>query len=46
MDMFMATYAIQKNEEWAELKRHFNIETVTLWMESSVSSDDWESMIF
>ena len=33
------------NEEWAELKRHFNIETVTLWMESSVSSDDWESMM-
>ena len=33
------------NEEWAELKRHFNIETVTLWMESSVSNDDWESMM-
>ena len=33
------------DKEWAELKRHFNIETATLWMESSVSSDDWESMM-
>ncbi|MEG2273366.1 MAG: hypothetical protein RSC05_13945 [Acinetobacter sp.] len=33
-------------EEWTELERHFNIEaTVTFWMESSVSSDDWESMM-
>lgn len=33
------------NEEWAELKRHFNIETVTLWMEASVAVDDWEEMM-
>lgn len=32
-------------EEWAELKRHFNIETVSIWMESSVSEDDWEVMM-
>lgn len=33
------------DNEWCELKNHFNVETVTLWMESSVSSDDWESMM-
>ena len=33
------------DKEWCELKNHFNVETVTLWMESSVSSDDWESMM-
>lgn len=33
------------NDDWVELKRHFNVETITLWMESSVSSDDWESMM-
>lgn len=33
------------DKEWSELKNHFNVETVTLWMESSVSSDDWESMM-
>jgi hypothetical protein len=27
------------------IKRHFNIETVTFWMESSVNSDDWETMM-
>ncbi|WP_119686458.1 hypothetical protein [Acinetobacter ursingii] len=32
-------------EEWAELKRHFNIETVSIWMESSVSEDDWVIMM-
>ncbi|WP_151867921.1 hypothetical protein [Acinetobacter soli] len=33
------------NEEWMELKRFFNIETVTLWLEASVSQDDWEIMM-
>ncbi|HHB1665946.1 TPA: hypothetical protein ACVB54_001911 [Acinetobacter baumannii] len=34
------------NEEWDELKQHFTIEaTVTLWMEASVSADDWEQMM-
>ena len=33
------------NEDWRKFKNHFNVETVTLWMESSVSSDDWESMM-
>lgn len=32
-------------EEVAELKRHFNIETVVIWMEASVSQDDWEVMM-
>ncbi|WP_151980589.1 hypothetical protein [Acinetobacter guerrae] len=32
-------------QEWDELKRHFNIETVTFWMESSLSEDDWENMM-
>lgn len=32
-------------EEWTELERHFNIETVTIWMEGSVSVDDWEIMM-
>ena len=31
--------------EWDAIKQHFNIETVTLWMESSVSEDDWEIMM-
>lgn len=39
------------NQEWlsedevTELKRYFNIDTVTLWMESSINSDDWEIMM-
>lgn len=39
------------NQEWlsedevAELKRYFNIDTVSIWMESSVNSDDWEIMM-
>ena len=33
------------NEDWRKFKSDFNVETVTLWMESSVSSDDWESMM-
>lgn len=32
-------------KDWDELKRHFNIDTVTLWMESLVNSDDWEAMM-
>lgn len=32
-------------EQWDALKKHFNIDTVTLWMESSVSGDDWEVMM-
>lgn len=32
-------------EEWSELKRHFNIETVVIYMELSVSEDDWEEMM-
>ena len=33
------------NEDWRKFKSDFNVETVTFWMESSVSSDDWESMM-
>lgn len=33
------------DEDWHEFKSDFNVETVTLRMESSVSSDDWESMM-
>ena len=33
------------DEDWHEFKSDFNVETVTLWMESNVSSDDWESMM-
>lgn len=32
-------------DEWDELKRHFNIDTVTLWMEGSANPDDWEIMM-
>ena len=32
-------------EEWKELKRYFNIQTVTLHLESSVSDDDYEEII-
>jgi len=32
-------------DEWGELKRHFNIQTVTFWMEGHVSPDDWETMM-
>ena len=28
-----------------ELKRHFNIQTVTFWMEGHVNPDDWETMM-
>ena len=27
------------------MKKHFNIDTVTIWMESSINSDDWEKMM-
>ena len=33
------------DEDWRKFKSDFNVETVTLWMESSVSSDDWDSMM-
>ncbi len=32
-------------QEWAKLKQFFNIETVTLWLESSVSEDERENMM-
>ncbi|MCU4495336.1 hypothetical protein KTI55_01950 [Acinetobacter ursingii] len=32
-------------EEWTELERHFNIETVEIWMKASASEDDWEVMM-
>ena len=32
-------------EEWEKFKNHFNVDTVTFWMESSVNSDDWEIMM-
>ncbi|WP_166167917.1 hypothetical protein [Acinetobacter sp. SA01] len=31
--------------EWEDFKRHFNIDTVTFWMESSINYDDWEAMM-
>lgn len=31
--------------EWDDMKKHFNIDTVTIWMESSINSDDWEKMM-
>ena len=30
---------------WDAIKKHFNVDTVTFWMESSVNSDDWEIMM-
>lgn len=33
------------NEQWSELKKHFNIETVTFWLSSCVSSDDFEQIM-
>ena len=32
-------------DEWDALRNHFNVDTVTFWMESSVNSDDWETMM-
>ena len=32
-------------KDWDELKRYFNIDTVTLWMEGCVNGDDWEAMM-
>lgn len=32
-------------DEWDQLKNHFNIQTVTFWMEGHVSPDDWETMM-
>lgn len=31
--------------EWDELKRHFNIQTVTFWAEGHVTPDEWETMM-
>lgn len=33
------------HEEWEALRKHFDIDTVTLWMESSIGCDDWEVMM-
>lgn len=32
-------------EDWDQLEKHFNIDTVKFWMEGSVSEDDWEAMM-
>ena len=32
-------------KDWDEMLRYFNIETVIFFLESSVSSDDWEIMM-
>ncbi|EXE11919.1 hypothetical protein J559_3178 [Acinetobacter sp. 983759] len=32
-------------DEWKKFKNHFDVDTVTFWMESSVNSDDWEVMM-
>lgn len=31
--------------EWNELKRYFNIQTVSLWLSASVSEDDFEEIM-
>ncbi|MGO3385362.1 MAG: hypothetical protein ACTIMQ_11600 [Acinetobacter guillouiae] len=31
--------------EWHELKRYFNIQTVSLWLSASVSEDDFEEIM-
>ncbi|MCU4309532.1 hypothetical protein [Acinetobacter radioresistens] len=33
------------SDEWKKFKNHFDVDTVTFWMESSVSPDDWEIMM-
>lgn len=30
---------------WDAFKSHFDVDTVTFWMESSINSDDWEIMM-
>lgn len=32
-------------EQWEEMKRYFNIQTITLWLSSSVSEDDFEEIM-
>lgn len=32
-------------EEWEKFKSHFGVDTVTLWMEGCINSDDWETMM-
>ena len=32
-------------EDWSELKRHFNIVTVKMYLEKSVSSDDFDEIM-
>lgn len=32
-------------KDWDDLKRYFNIETTKLYLDSSVSGDDWERMM-
>ena len=31
--------------DWCDFKTKFNVDTVIFWMESSVNSDDWETMM-
>ena len=32
-------------EEWEKFKSYFGVDTALFWMESSVNSDDWETMM-
>ena len=44
-EMFGSDIEYISGEDWKELKRYFNIQTVTLHLESSVSNDDYEEII-
>ena len=32
-------------DEWDNFRKELNIDTVTFWMESTINSDDWETMM-
>lgn len=32
-------------KDWDNFRKELNIDTVTFWMESTINSDDWETMM-
>ena len=45
LDKYHADEESISKKDWDEMLRYFNIETVIFFLESSVSSDDWEIMM-
>lgn len=45
LDKYHADEEVISSEAWGAMLSYFNVETVVFFLESSVSSDDWEIMM-